>query len=165
MNKHTGKQQKTIIILTIAAVLSVAVMFFALFTPKTELGEFVPPQFDENAVLGAPNAEEGLGFCEVYKDNMPYRFFVCGKPRADSGELTVYFTNPKENNAWLKMRVYSEDGSLLAESGIIKQGEYIKSLVLNKPVEKGESIIYKIMGYEAESYKSIGSVTLTSAIN
>ena len=53
-----------------------------------------------------------------------------------------------------------EEGNILAESGLIKPGEYLASLPFSAPVSAGTSITMKIMAYESNTYCSAGAVTL-----
>lgn len=95
---------------------------------------------------------------------MTYRFSVCGNVMTEGNEAVVYLTNPAENEVWMKLRVLDENGNVLGETGLIKPGEYVKSVALNTLPDAGTKISLKIMGYEPETYRSAGSVTLNTAI-
>ena len=79
--------------------------------------------------------------------------------------MIVYFTNPSVNAAWLRLRVLDEHGDVIAQSGILKPGQYITDLPLERLPSVGEKIQLKVMGYEAETYQSIGSVVLNHVIS
>ena len=80
--KQQLKQQRKLLkqLLTAAAVLcavSVAVMLYVLSTPKTVMGEFVPPPFESAAISGAPQVPDGLGWQEL--DAKAYKVGLCGE--------------------------------------------------------------------------------------
>lgn len=130
--------------------------------PSGERPEFVPPEFDRNAVSGVPTVPDDLGWYEVYKAGMSFKAMVCGEIRIRNGAAKVYFTNPKENTLWLKLRVTTEKGDILAETGLIKPGEYLPEITFDSLPDDGEKIILRLMSYQPDTYYSGGSVTLTT---
>lgn len=138
------------------------VMTVVLCIPKT--AEFTPPAFEANAVSGAPMVAKNMGYTELYQDGMAYRVSVCGMPTADGNELTVYFTNTESNEKYLKLRVLDTNGNVLGETGVLKPNEYVKYVTLDKALAVGADIKLKIIGYEPESYKSAGSVSLNVTV-
>ena len=98
--------------------LSVAVMIYALVTPKTVMGEFVPPPFEAAAVTGTPQVPDGLGWQEV--DAKAYKVGLCGKPVPNGQAVDVWFANPAENTIWMKLRLLDGKGNLLGETGLIR---------------------------------------------
>lgn len=162
-NKPTQSKPVT----ALAAVFAVAfiIMIVALSIPKeAERGEFVPPAFDSSAIAGTPEVPEGLGYSAPYQDGMAYRFAVCGNVLMDGKQALVYFTNPAENDTWTKLRVHDESGNVLGETGLIKPGEYVQYVELDKELAPGTPIKLKIMGYEPDTYLSAGSVVLNTQI-
>lgn len=162
MEKEARK--KTIILLGAVFFLAMIFNVIVITSPKTEKGEFIPPDFEKNAVLGQPRVPEELGYSSPYRDGMAYKFSICGKPETEGNLLTVFFTNPRENKAWLKLRVYSTAGEMLAESGLLKEGEYLEKITLTTSPPEGEKLIFKVMGYQPDSYVSIGAVTLNVSV-
>lgn len=155
-------KQKTRMALPILGVVFVAAlvaMVMALRAPQTP--EFVPPAFESAAVTGVPQVEAERGYSELYREGMAYRVSVCGVPAVEGNNLTVYFTNAAGNEANLKLRVLDEDGQILGETGLLKPNEYVKTVTLNRTVVDGEKVKLKVMGYEPETYESVGSVTMT----
>ena len=159
-NSKKNKEYTVPILFGVFAVLLI-VMITALCIPKTP--EFVPPAF-EAAVQGTPEVEESMGYTELYKEGMAYRVSVCGVPTVDGQNLTVYFTNTEGNETYLKLRVLDTDGNILGETGLLKPGEYVKTVTLDKTLALGENIKLKIMGYEPETYESAGSVSLNVTV-
>ena len=164
-NKVQPKKQNLLPVYILGALTAVAVivMIVALCIPKeAEKGEFVPPAFDSAAVVGTPEVPEGLGYSAPYQDGMAYRFAVCGNVLMDGKQALVYFTNPAENVTWTKLRIYDENGIVLGETGLIKPGEYVQYVELDKELTPGTPIKLKIMGYEPDTYLSAGSVVLNT---
>jgi len=163
--KSNKKGISAIPVLAVAAAVCVVVMIVALCIPKeAEKGEFVPPAFDSAAVVGTPEVPENLGYSAPYQEGMAYRFSVCGNVTMDGTTATVYMTNPAENEVYLKLRVLDENGNILGETGLLKPGEYVKTVELTKQLAVGTSIKLKIMSYEPETYYSAGSAVLNTAI-
>lgn len=163
--QNKPKQNKQVTVLAAVFAVAVIIMIVALLAPKeAERGEFVPPTFDASAVEGTPEVPEGLGYSAPFQEGMAYRFAVCGNVTMDGRQALVYFTNPAENETWTKLRIYDESGNVLGETGLIKPGEYVQYVELNKELASGTPIKLKIMGYEPDTYLSAGSVVLNTQI-
>lgn len=160
-NPKKNKDYSLPVLFGVFAVLLI-VMITVLCIPQT--AEFVPPAFETAAVQGVPEVAESMGYTELYKEGMAYRVSVCGIPAVDGQNLTVYFTNTEGNEKNLKLRVLDTDGNVLGESGLLKPGEYVKTVTLTKALSAGENIKLKIMGYEPETYESAGSVSLNVTV-
>lgn len=164
------KEQHTLPPYLIAAIAACAVMVVVVIISSVVVAnrepkiEFIPPAFETNAETGMPVVEDGLGYSEMYKDGMTFSVWMCGEIRQENGAAVVYFTNPESNNAWLKLRIMDEQGNILGESGLIKPGEYVRSVSLNTEIAAGTAVRMKIMGYEPETYNSIGSVSVKTEI-
>lgn len=126
--------------------------------------EFVPPEFDSMAMAGTPEAPEELDYNKLYQEGMNYTAYICGVVKQENGAAVVYFTNPEENEAWLKLRIFDEEGHMLGESGLIKSGEYLRAIPLDKELAAGTPIRMKVMGYEPDTYLSMGAVTINTVI-
>lgn len=125
---------------------------------------FTPPPFEVNAIKGVPDVPNDLGYSAPYKEGMAYHFAVCGNVVMDGRNATVYFTNPKENEVWLKLRVLDEAGNVLGETGLLKAGEYVELVELLEELPVGTPVKLKIMSYEPKTYYSVGSVMLDTMI-
>lgn len=122
--------------------------------------EFIPPKFEENAESGMPEVPNDLGYAEIYKEGMTFSAWICAEPYQENDELIVYFTNSESNCVWLKLRVLDHQGNILGESGLIRPGEYVRSVHLTEAMADDTSITMKIMGYEPETYNSVGAVSV-----
>lgn len=163
-DEKVNKRSTAVPILGAVLAVLVIAMVLALCLPSRKTAEFTPPPFEQNAVSGTPEVPEELGYSSPYKEGMTYRFSVCGNVTEENGSAIVYLTNPAENQVWLKVRILDAGGDMLGESGLIKPGEYVKSVALNTLPEVGTKISLKIMGYEPETYRSAGSVTLNTTV-
>ena len=127
-------------------------------------GTFVPPPFDANAVVGTPDVPGDLGWNEL-NANEVYRVSVCGVVEVTDGLAHVWLTSPATNAVWLKVRILDEKGNILGESGLLRPGEYVQSVQLQKKAAKGTSITMRIMSYQPETYYSMGEITLNTTIS
>lgn len=163
MNKYkkAEKTDKTIRVLggvlTVLMIVMIAALCFPESIPK---GEFTPPAFEDSALQGIPEVDECLAYQEVYRDGMAYRLYVCCVPAISGNELTVYFTSADTNEKYLKLRVLDEKGNMLGESGLLKAGEYVRTVTLSKELSTDTKIELKVMGYEPEDYSSAGSISI-----
>ena len=151
-------------IMACAVTVVVVIVSFIVLENRPPKVEFIPPAFEANAVEGTPDVPEECGYSELYQDGMTYRAGICGEVFTENGEAVVYFTNPKSNTAWLKLRITDGDDNILGESGIVKPGEYVRSVILVKEITVDTEVKIKLMGYEAETYNSVGSVVVKTKI-
>ena len=160
------KENKLLFVLFLTCIVAIIVMIAALCMPKTAKQEpFTPPPFDENAVLGIPDVHDDLGYNILYREGMSFKVGICGRINVTDNSAEVYLTNVAENNVWLKVRFYNADGEILGESGLIKPGEYLKTVTVNNVSSFVEDITVKVISYEPGTYKSLGAVTLTPKIS
>lgn len=144
-------------------VLSLAVMIWALaFSGKEEKAEFVPPPFEKEAASGVPEVPEELGWGEL--DAKAFKVSVCGVVCAEAESADVWLTNPQSNDVWLKLRMLDADGKILGETGLLRPGEYVRAIRMNRETEAGEKITLKIMSYEPETFYSEGAAVLNTTI-
>lgn len=157
------KKNKSVYIAGALCLLALAVMLAALFATggRQETAAFVPPEFDSAAVSGVP-APDNASWSRIYQEGMSFSAHVCGSVHISGGTADVYFTNDAENEVWLKLRVMDEDGNILGETGLLRPGEYVQTIVFDTVPENGAAIKMKIMAYEPETYYSAGAVTLNT---
>lgn len=144
--------------------ISIVIMMLALAFPvkESDSASFVPPPFDECAIQGVPDVPDGLGWKEL--DVKAYKASICGEVIVEGSNADVWFTNPIENDVWLKLRVLDEAGNIIGETGIIKPGEYVRSVSFMTVPGDGDAISLKLMGYEPKTYYSTGSATLNTTV-
>lgn len=167
MKKQTKQNNKLLpvaVSVCAVAVIAVIAMAVVLCIPKKQKGPFVPPAFEPNAVSGTPTVDTNLGYSEIYQEGMNFRAWVCGNVTLTGKSANVYFTNPDTNEVWMKLRISDEAGNILGESGILKPGEYVKTVELTEAIAIGTKVHLKIMTYEPETYYSEGAVGLITQI-
>lgn len=161
--------RNALIVIGVLCVFSVTAMIAALihFKPAKQ-PEFIPPAFDSAAVAGTLEETDELkmlGWSKVYREGMSYSAYICGRVLLnEQNQADLWFYNPSENDTWLKLRVLDEQGEILAETGLIKPGEYLQTVSFTKHLEDDTKITLKIMGYEPETYLSAGSAPLTTKV-
>ena len=162
-----NKMFVAIIALAVVCVVSVGVMIFALihFAPKQE--PFVPPAFESAAVEGVLEENDqlkALGWSQIKNEALPYTARICGRVLVEEQKANLWFYNEPESESWLKLRVIDAEGTILAETGLLKPGEYLKGVEFNRPIADDEEITLKIMGYEPETYHSVGAISLNPVV-
>ena len=100
----------------------------------------------------------------IYRDGMNFSTYVCGKVVLNGNSADVYLTNDEGNKVWLKLRILDEEDNILAETGLLKPNEYVKTVTFDKIPKSGANIKLKIMAYEPDTYYSAGAVTLNTTV-
>lgn len=156
-----GKSLNYLIIVCVIAVLG---MILALIFggAQKQRPNFTPPPFEPSAQVGTPEVPDGLGYGEF--DAKAFRASVCGNVVVADNIADIYLTNPESNHVWLKLRVLDANGNILGETGLIKPGEYVRSVRLTSVPEKGTKIMLKMMAYEPDTYHSAGGASLNTTI-
>ncbi len=159
------KRNRYLAFAAVFSVLCTAVMLAVLLIPQRAVqGDFKPPRFDLCAISGEPCVPEGLGYSEPYRDGMEFRAGLCGSVILKGETADVYFTNKAENSVWLMLRITDESGNVLAETGLIRPGEYVQAVKFIQKPENGQKINCKVMAYEPETYYSKGYFTLKTTV-
>lgn len=159
MKKHTAKS----ILPAVAVLCAVCVVAMIVALVLTGTPRFTPPPFDEQAQSGTPTVDEALGWSEL--DAQAFRLAVCGRFAPQDGMADVYLTNPADNRVWLKLRVLDAEGNVLGETGLIKPGEYVRAVALDRSPSVGAAVTLKIMAYEPDTYHSAGAVALNTVVS
>lgn len=155
--------KKWMIALLAVCIVAVVGMVIALAVTgkKGEAPQFTPPPFEAAAQTGLPTVDDP-SWNKIFQSGMSFVAYMCGKVTVNNGAADVYFANDEGNNAWLKLRVMDEEGNILAETGLLKPGEYVKTVQFTTVPQNGQKLTMKIMGYEPETYHSIGAVVLNT---
>ena len=160
--KHTYKSIYTASALCLLALI---VMTIALLNTHNK-AEFIPPAFETQASPGMPSSDILNGVDKIQHEDMPFCAYVSGELNvAADNNVDIWLINPPENAVWLKLRVYEKNGTLLAETGLLKPGEYIRSVKFEHGVENGDEILLKLMSYQPETYFSMGEVILNTVVH
>ena len=160
-----NKNNKYIALAATLCAVCITIMIITLSLPKkAPQGNFIPPPFDGSAVKGEPSIPDGLGYAEPYREGMGFCAGLCGNIIIKDNTADIYFTNKAENEVWLMLRITDENGALLAETGIVRPGEFIQSIQFKESPKNGQKVICKIMAYEPETYYSKGYFTLKTTV-
>ena len=125
--------------------------------PQVIINEFVPPAFDQAAIIGQPPelpANLGYGILAMQEDAS---VGLCRNVMVTDGNAMLYLTAPGTNRCWVRVLIYAEDGTLLGESGLLRPGEYITSVALCTTPKTGSLVSVRIQLYEPDTYLSLGS--------
>ena len=157
------KKKNFLLFALILCVLALVMMFFALSIEKEQSrATFVPPPFDPCAKSGIPEVPAELGWTEL--DAKVFRVSVCGVIAPADTAADVWLLNHEENDVWLKLRLMDLEGTILGETGLITEGNYVQTIALTTVPETGTPIVLKVMAYEPETYYSAGSVSINTYI-
>ncbi len=139
------------------------ILSFALTCGKSKQAEFIPPPFEKSAQSGMPEINDE-SLTQIYTDKMSFSAHINGKVILNESSSDLYFTNDGGNKVWLKLRILDKDDNIIAETGLLKPNEYLKTVTFDTVPESGAGIKLKIMAYEPETYYSAGAVTLNTIV-
>lgn len=139
------------------------ILSFALTSGKNRQAKFTPPPFEKAAKSGMPNVTDE-SWTQIYKDGMSFSAHVCGRVVLNKNSADIYFTNDDGNKVNLKLRVLDESGNILAETGLLKPNEYVKTVTFDTVPKNKANCRLKIMAYEPDTYYSAGAVVLNTTV-
>ncbi|MDO5558344.1 MAG: hypothetical protein Q4F95_01965 [Oscillospiraceae bacterium] len=159
------KSKNKLITMCVVCVLSVIGMILTLTFggKKQKTPEFTPPPFEVSAQNGIPDVRDN-SWTKIYQDGMSFTAYICGRVNVNDMCADLYFTNIAENTVWLKLRISDGKDNILSETGLIRPGEYVKSVRFIHVPSAGSDIKLKIMAYEADTYYSAGAVSLNTTL-
>lgn len=155
------KDKKKIIILSLVLLFLILIIILLSINIKNK-ETFVKPEFDSNVLTEIPENINYQDSTIKIKEN--YDIYINGLPKLENDDLVIDFISIDTNNIWIKIRVLNENEEVIAESGLVKPGEYLKSVKLNKQINKTDQVIYMIIGYEIDTYLSAGTIKLNTRI-
>ena len=146
--------------IVITGIIVIALSFY-FFKPAT----FTHPAYDDNAVAGMPSLDQDkFGYSELVVAE-DYKVNICGLPSNDGENIDFYLTNPESNDVWFRAEITDEKNNVLGSTGVIKQGKYVQTVKLDKPLEDRETpVSVKIIGYEPRTWISKGSFAMNLVI-
>lgn len=153
------KTQKTVIsvlALVFALMLGALVVLPAAIDRGSVTGDFVRPEFDPSAVSGTPQPDAALQFAWLQIGD-DIKAGLCGRPVYTREGVALYFASDASNTAWLMAIVLDEDGKQIGATGLIRPGEYVTQVALNKQLQGSVNVTVRIVSYEPETYYSLGS--------
>ena len=157
-----SKKEITILAILGGLILCAVVGIFiasACNQPDVIVNPFVPPAFDSAAQRGEPAnvpAELAYGVLALRDDAM---VAMCANVLLEGDSAVLYLTSKSTNHGWIRVKLLDEAGNLLGESGLIRPGEYVRSVALTTVPPSGTMVQVKVLVYEPDTYVSIGSAS------
>lgn len=154
-----SKAEQRILLVLGAVVLAVfaAVLILRGGGRDTVVTDFTPPPFDPAARSGQPQGVEQSTYGTLnLADGIAVS--LCSAPAVTDGAARVYFASDADNTAWVRLRLLDAQGDLLGETGLLRPGEYVESVVLQKQPRKAQATV-KILTYQPDTYYSLGSAS------
>ena len=153
------KQQK-IILAVLSSVLAVALLVtgIVLGTRGNRVQDFTPPPFEDTAVVGMnalPSEEQAFQTFHPYEG---LSIGMCGNLIYRDGRVDVSFLSAGSNTVLTRVKLLNKKGKVLAQSGLIRPGEFVQYLSLSSVPRDGSGFTIKIYTYEPETYYSKGAV-------
>ena len=155
------KKDKKFLALIIVLIILISTIVYLVFNIKSK-STFSKPSFELNASTEIPNNIDYES--SIIKVKEGYSIYINGIPKIEKNYLNINFISIEDNNVWIKIRVLDEEENIIGESGLIKPGEYLKNIKLNKKLKEEQNITYKIIGYEINSYMSAGTIELNTKV-
>lgn len=155
------KKNKIIISLCTIVFILISIIICLLISIHNKK-QFVKPEFDKNVGV----IPEGLEYQKnALKISDGYLIYVEPMPKKiDEEYLKINLISSIDNRVWLKIRILDDNKEIIAESGLVKPGEYLEKVKLTKSVNSEANITYKIMGYQTDNYISAGAISLNTRI-
>lgn len=118
---------------------------------------YKPPPMDQTATEGSPtfsqNEKNELGYSPI-TITPGLSIYLAGKPKETADSIELYLYNPKHNSVWTLCKIFDSNGEKIAESGVIKQGFFIKDIKKIKEIPEDQNISIKIFCFEPYTYYS-----------
>lgn len=125
---------------------------------KAHIGKntYYIPETDINAENGVPIQVE----LEELNPKEKVRIGFHNPVYAEEDKVYVYLTNYIENEVTISAFLYDEDKNLYAESGMIKQEQYLPYLLLEKELVQEKEYYINVAFYNMNDMTSEGSIWL-----
>lgn len=154
------------IVILIAGALIVAAVWVAaalVMNNRKSPGGFTPPPFEEAAEEGMPELDDSR--FQVFDFAGVFSAGLLPDPELKDGKADIYLSSPSTNTVWMKCKLLDEDGKLLGETGVIRPGTYVKSVIITRQPGQDVPITYRVISYEPETYYSEGSVNIATTLH
>ena len=141
-----------VICIAVTAIVSVALslgFYFLLYSP---------PSFDKNVQLGVPSPPQDATYQEIPVQD-GYVIGMSGRISVHDSQADVYLANLPDNDIWVRMTMIDNNKNVLAQSGMIRPGEYLQTISINLDLKPNETaaVTIQIDGYQPDTYQSAGS--------
>ena len=155
------KNNKVLIgLLSILGILILVISFLLISINNKET--FKKPAFDDKATEIPKDLNYEKSVLNILDG---YSLYISPSPKlVDSNYLKIDLVSLSTNEVYIKVRILDRDKNIIGETGLLKEGNYLEKVKIRGNVKVGESITYKIMGYDKDNYTSAGSVSLNTRI-
>lgn len=154
------KKNKMTIILSLILLILIICIILLMVSIKNK-SSFKKPEFDKNVVEKIPSKVDYQDKIIDITEN--YSIYINPQPIINNNNLIIDLISLETNNILIKVRVLKND-KIVAETGLIKPGQYLEKVKLKKKLAIDDEIVYVVMGYESESYLSAGNIKLNTRI-
>lgn len=158
----TSRDKILISVTGILCALSLMVMGMVVIR-HNQTPPFQPPSFDSTAQTGTPTVAEKYQWAPLEVTD-GYTVSLCAQPTVEDDQAVVYFTSPQDNQVWVKLRLLSQAGEILGESGVVRNGEYVERVPLSHPLTQDTPVVMQVVAYTPETWYSGGNVTLNTTL-
>lgn len=162
-DKKSVSTKKRTLFRFICIALSFAVFFTVSFGIYHIL--YAPPKFEKTAQSGTPSKPSDLNYQEItVRDG--YVVGICGQILLKDGQAELCLTNFEDNDVWFSMTMIDNNNNVIAESGILRQGEFLEAIPVDLLLETNETatITIQISGYKPDTYISAGSFEISTEL-
>lgn len=128
---------------------------------------FELPAFDASAVPGVPAVtDERAHYGELELPITKGRCVVAADatPALEDGALNVFLTSYADNTVYIRLIIYSDSGEIIGESGLLRPGEYLRSVSLALEPSSGATLRAKLLTYAPDTYYSMGSAGVSFCV-
>ncbi len=148
------KKKRIKLILGYGLAVLVGILCIILIMVHTGKNAYYVPEEDVNAEDGVPLQVE----LEELNPKENVRIGFHNPVYTQEGKVYVYLTNYKENEVTISAFLYDEDKNLYAESGMIKQEQYLPYLLPEKDLVQGKEYYINVAFYNMNDMTSEGSI-------
>lgn len=148
------KKKRIKLILGYGLAVLVGILCIILIMVHTGKNAYYIPKADVNAEAGIPFEVE----LEELNPKENVRIGFHNPVYTQEGKVYVYLTNYKENKVTISAFLYDEDKNLYAESGMIKQEQYLPYLLPEKDLVQGKEYYINVAFYNMNDMTSEGSI-------
>ena len=151
---------KKVLIGIIVLLVCILCVIFVFYKKKIT---FKIPSFDENATVIPEKIDNEYYTNLDVTDGLSIG--VSGVISVDSNnEGSVNLTSSVDNKAYVKARLLDSSNNIVGETGLIKPGEYVEKMKINKNINEKDKFTLKIMSYDPNTYYSMAAVKLSVSL-
>lgn len=154
-------KNRLIVLLSAAAVSSVCILMFAVANSREPRFDLPPRETAAAPGLPAPSDDAEFSIADCGR----FSVGLCASPACEGGRVMLYFANPAENTAWLKVRLYDETDRFRGESGILLPGEFVGAITVTESVSQCRGWTAEVLAYEPETYHSMGTARFSLGVS